>query len=125
MTIFRCLTCGHEYNDSYLECPVCGHHSSIRVPDDVTPDGGIHAHVEGRYDLIPPEAMKAIAMVMEEGVQNGRDASNWRKVPYEVQINHALAHLVAAMMNETDEDHLAHCLTRLAMSVAVRKESIK
>jgi hypothetical protein len=120
-------------------CPVCDEcydintrhdcHPPMRVstvsgrwPDDVTKGGGVHAHVEGRYDLVPPEAIRAIAVVMEEGVKNGRDASNWRKVTLDVQINHALAHLVAHLMGEEDEDHLAHALTRLAMAVAVRKE---
>ena len=89
---------------------------------DVTPSGGVHAYVEGRYDLIPPEALTAIALVMEEGVKNGRDSDNWRKVPLNIQMNHALAHITAWMRGETDEDHLAHALTRLAMGIAVRKE---
>ena len=92
---------------------------------DVTPSGGVHAYVEGRYDLIPPEALTAIALVMEEGVKNGRDASNWRKIPLNVQINHAIAHLVAWMRGETDEDHLAHACVRLCMAISVRSDDEK
>ena len=30
--------------------------------EDVTENGGVHAHVEGRYDLIPAEALRVIAL---------------------------------------------------------------
>ena len=90
--------------------------------EDVTENGGVHAHVEGRYDLIPPGALRAIAVVMEEGVRNGRANGNWRMIPCHIHINHALSHLVAVMMGEADEDHLGHALTRLAFAVAVRKK---
>jgi len=103
-----------------VKCPDCG--GSGKVKEDVTENGGVHAHVEGRYDLIPPEALKTIAVVMEEGVRNGREDGNWRMIPCHIHINHALSHLVAVMMGEADEDHLGHALTRLAFAVAVRKE---
>jgi len=90
--------------------------------EDVTENGGVHAHVEGRYDLIPAEALRTLAIVMEEGVRNGREDGNWRMIPCHIHINHALSHLVAVMMGEADEDHLGHALTRLAFAVAVRKE---
>jgi len=104
-------------------CPTCLiKEERMGKEEDVTENGGVHAHVEGRYDLIPPEALRTIAAVMEEGVRNGREDGNWRMIPCHIHINHALSHLVAVMMGEVNEDHLGHALTRLAFAVAVRKE---
>ena len=109
-----------------VKCPDCGGSGKVEeveeVEEDVTENGGVHAHVEGRYDLIPPEALRTLAVVMKEEVRNGREGGNWRMIPCHIHINHALSHLVAVMMGETDKDHLGHALTRLAFAVAVRKE---
>lgn len=88
---------------------------------EITPEGGVQARVDGRFDLVPPEAILAIARIMEMGIKRGYTEDNWRKISLNSQLNHAIAHIIKFMMKiEDGEDHLAHALTRLAMAISVR-----
>lgn len=42
--------------------------------------------------------------------------NNWRLIPQEEHINHALLHLLALYNGDTQDDHLSHALTRLMMA---------
>lgn len=44
--------------------------------------------------------------------------NNWRLIPQEEHINHALLHLLALYSGDTQDDHLSHALTRLMMASA-------
>lgn len=44
--------------------------------------------------------------------------NNWRLIPQEDHINHALLHLLALYSGDKQDDHLSHALTRLMMASA-------
>lgn len=44
--------------------------------------------------------------------------NNWRLIPQEEHINHALLHLLALYSGDKQDDHLSHALTRLMMASA-------
>ena len=45
-------------------------------------------------------------------------ANNWRLIPQEEHINHALIHIIAHLAGDTQDDHLDHALCRLMMAYA-------
>ena len=46
---------------------------------------------------------------------------NWRLIPQEEHINHALIHYYAAMVGDTQDEHIQHCMCRLMMAYATEK----
>lgn len=61
--------------------------------------------------------LMVIGKVLQYGV--GRySANNWRLIPQEEHINHALIHYVAYLMGDTQDDHVDHCMCRLHMAYA-------
>jgi hypothetical protein len=74
----------------------------------------------GRYDLICPEFLEKIALVLEEGV-NKYSSDNWTKgIPLSNLHHHAFKHLKAYLAGETDEDHLGHLLANLMFIIHFR-----
>lgn len=63
------------------------------------------------------DAILEIARVLKEGAEK-YEPNNWRLIPQEEHINHALIHYAAYIMGDTQDDHLWHCLTRLMMAYA-------
>jgi hypothetical protein len=61
-----------------------------------------------------------IAKVLQYGASRYK-ANNWRLIPQEEHINHALIHLMAALAGDTQDDHLDHALCRLMMAYATEK----
>lgn len=71
-----------------------------------------------------PETLLLIAKTMEYGAIKGNKGKgypkdNWRKISEDDHINHALAHLYAAELGDTQDDHIAHFYTRIMMAYAV------
>lgn len=59
----------------------------------------------------------SIAKVLQYGA--GRySPNNWRLIPEEEHINHALIHLVAHLAGDTQDNHIDHALCRLMMANA-------
>lgn len=62
---------------------------------------------KGRFDLLPPSAMKRLARHFENGAKKYGDR-NWEKgQPLTRYADSALRHLFAALDGAVDEDHLA------------------
>jgi hypothetical protein len=62
---------------------------------------------KGRYDLLPPAALRRLAVHYENGARKYGDR-NWEKgQPVSRYIDSALRHLVCFMDGQRDEDHLA------------------
>lgn len=61
-----------------------------------------------------------IATVLQEGAER-YEPNNWRLIPQEEHINHALIHLLASAMGDTQDNHLDHALCRLMMAYATNK----
>ena len=61
----------------------------------------------GRYDLISPIALKALAIHMERGAKK-YDNRNWEKgMPLSRHLNSALRHLQQYLEGDRSEDHLS------------------
>lgn len=58
-----------------------------------------------------------IAKTMEYGIGRYK-LNNWRLIPEEDHLNHALTHLFMAEIGNTDDDHIAHFYTRIMMAYA-------
>ena len=61
--------------------------------------------------------MVAIAKVLKYGADR-YEPNNWRLIPQEDHINHALIHIIAHLMGDTQDDHIDHALCRLMMALA-------
>lgn len=54
---------------------------------------------------------------------NGRGypRNNWRLIPREDHLNHAMIHLIALMTGDTQDNHYGACLCRLHMAIATEE----
>lgn len=66
------------------------------------------------------DAVVEIGKVLQYGAEK-YEANNWRLIPQEEHINHALIHYYAARVGDTQDQHIAHCLCRLMMAYATEK----
>lgn len=65
----------------------------------------------------PIQIFIRISKVLQEG-QERYAPNNWRLIPQEEHINHALIHLFAAELGDTQDNHIDHALCRLMMAYA-------
>lgn len=66
------------------------------------------------------EPLIKVAEVLQYGV--GRyEPNNWRLIPREEHLNHALIHIVAMIAGDTQDDHRGHALCRLMMAKATKE----
>lgn len=75
----------------------------------------IHSHNGPHHYQI----LERIAKVMQEGAKK-YEPNNWRLIPQEEHINHALIHYLAYKMGDTQDNHLEHCMCRLMMAYATK-----
>jgi hypothetical protein len=80
--------------------------------------GGKQSHIGGRYDLIPPHALKTVAYVLAEGAKKYSEF-NWKRITTNEHINHALNHINLHFIGDEDENHLGHAIVRLMMAYEV------
>ena len=103
--------------------------------DYITKDSGITqkfstgAHRDtqkgkGRYDLIPPTALKRLAGVYERGAEKYGDR-NWEKgMPIGRFLDSAIRHLYNYLEGKRDEDHLGQAMWNVAGAIHI-EEMIK
>lgn len=65
-------------------------------------------------------ALITIGGVLQYGADR-YETNNWRLIPRESHLNHALIHLVAALAGDTQDDHIDHALCRLMMAIATKE----
>lgn len=58
-----------------------------------------------------------IAKVLKEGAEK-YSTNNWRLIPSEAHLNHAIVHYLAYLSGDKQDDHLSHFYTRLMMTYA-------
>lgn len=66
------------------------------------------------------EPIIRIGKVLKEGAEKYKP-NNWRLIPQEEHINHALIHIVAAIMGDKQDNHIDHAMCRLMMAKATKK----
>lgn len=73
---------------------------------------------KGRYDLIPCEALEALAKRFEFGVEQGHEENGYRKgIPDNVLFDSAMRHLNQARGYCIDEDHLAAAMWNISILI--------
>lgn len=80
-------------------------------------------YIQFAMDIIEPsreQQIIRIARVLKEGASKYQ-ANNWRLIPEEEHLNHAMIHLLAAEMGDTQDNHLDHALCRLMMVYATER----
>lgn len=61
-----------------------------------------------------------IGKVLKEGADKYKP-NNWRLIPQEEHINHALIHILAAAAGDKQDNHIGHAMCRLMMAKATNK----
>jgi len=60
-----------------------------------------------------------IAKILQYGADRYAP-NNWRLIPEEEHINHALIHIIAHIAGDRQDDHINHALCRLMMAYATK-----
>ena len=63
------------------------------------------------------EALIEIGKILQIGAEK-YTPNNWRLIPQEDHLNHALIHYIAYLAGDTQDNHLQHCMCRLMMAYA-------
>lgn len=66
------------------------------------------------------DALIEIGKVLQYGADR-YEPNNWRLIPQEEHINHALIHYYAFLKGDTQDNHIEHCMCRLMMAYATEK----
>lgn len=93
-----------------------------RTPEANEPDDGLQRYSSGAkrgavreaYHLIPPLGLQAVAEAMATGGAR-YGTGNWRGLPKEVMVNHAIRHLVLWLAGDRSEPHASHAAANCLM----------
>ena len=102
------------------------HHQPVPMPVhqeeiETYSNGAKRAAVQEAYHLIPPLGLQAVAEAMAKGAARYGD-DNWRGLPKEVMVNHAIRHLVLWMAGDRSEPHAAHAACNCLMLHELEKK---
>lgn len=67
------------------------------------------------YTSLMAKRLLTISKVLKEGAEK-YETNNWRLIPSEQHLSHAISHYLAYLMDDKQDDHLAHFYTRLMMA---------
>jgi len=95
----------------------------VDAPTVIEGGGGVHSDVDYRFDLLDPMAMFRIAKIMDLGSKKGYEDDNWKKLPSDIHLNHAMGHIMGHIMGDTQGDHLAHAAVRLIMAMGANSDT--
>lgn len=74
----------------------------------------------GRLASSSVDILIRIAKVLQYGAER-YEPNNWRLIPQESHINHALIHILAEIMGDKQDSHIDHALCRLMMAMSTSK----
>jgi hypothetical protein len=100
-----------------------------KVVDGVGPDaevvtndkGGKQSKAPYAFHLCDAKSLLRLAQVMAYGAER-YERDNWRRIPCEEHINHAVGHFMLALAGDTQDDHIGHALCRAMMADATRND---
>lgn len=101
-----------HYIAEYMRCPECATPLFLAI-EEATKDDEISHKVKQAKRLLK------IAKVLKEGAEK-YEANNWRLIPQEDHLNHAIIHWLAYSMGDITDNHLDHFLTRIMMAYATK-----
>lgn len=99
---------------------------SPTADEEVTPAGGKQSVVTCALDVVPT-ALLRIGRVLYDGELKREDGpqqfgqENWRLIPARMHARHAMAHLVAWLSGDTQDNHLEHCAARIAFAIELEQ----
>lgn len=85
-------------------------------PIETLPNGSKQSKVDCRYDLFPPLALEAVSVVLSQGAEK-YGVGNWKGIPADSHLNHAVRHVYRHLSGDRSEDHLEHAACRLLMAL--------
>ena len=89
------------------------------APTITNAQGGRQSALPYRFDLIDPRALFDIAQILAAGAEK-YGAENWRQIPINDNLNHALAHINAFLAGDRQDDHLGHAACRAIFALALQ-----
>lgn len=99
------------------------------APTETNEAGGKQSVVPYRCDLLPPLALLDVAKVLKGGADKYGSAplgqENWRLIPVQSHVNHAMTHLLAHLAGDQSDAHLSHAACRLLFALELTLESAK
>ena len=93
------------------------------APIVVNSKGGKQSRSRHRCDLLPARATLYVAEVLEQGAAK-YGPNNWRSIPCEDHINHALVHLFSYLAGDRQDSHLEHAACRALMALEMKDVAI-
>nr|DAW90247.1 MAG TPA: hypothetical protein [Bacteriophage sp.] len=75
--------------------------------------------------MLPPHAVFAVAQVAKQGAEKYAETlwnRNYKRIPPEEHINHAVQHLFAYLAGDESDDHLSHAILRAMFAYEVDHE---
>jgi len=79
-------------------------------------NGSIDPETDTRFDRLPWGALLRAARTMKHGLKYETEKDeNWRGVPAEMHLDHALRHVALWQTGDRSEDHVGHALNRMLM----------
>jgi len=89
------------------------------APTIVNEKGGKQSSMPYSFSSLDPLSMFAMTKVLKEGRNKYGDDENWRNIPVEEHLNHAMMHIMAYRAGDTSDEHLAHLMCRAMFACAV------
>lgn len=93
-------------------------------PIVINEKGGKQSKSEYAFHWIPPEVLLELASVRAESAKK-YERWNWLNIPSEEHYNHMMAHYFAALLGDTQDNHLGHFLCRAMMVYYTMKKESK
>lgn len=91
------------------------------APISTNEQGGSQSQLNVRFDLIDAKAMFRLAAILDYGAKK-YTPNNWRLIPIDDHLNHALTHIFGYLAGDTQDDHLGHAFCRLMFALGVTKD---
>lgn len=92
------------------------------APTETNRAGGTQSRVPASFHLCDWPALFRLGARMQDGAQKySRD--NWRKIPIEDHLNHAVCHIGAYLAGDLSDDHLDGAFARVMMALALHLSS--
>lgn len=102
---------------------------------EVLPNGAMHSREEGAFDQIDPHVEYLLARLLDVGGINYGDG-NWKGIPIQAHVNHALKHINSRRRGEVFEGHtgtesggsdlkrnLLHAMCRIMFALSLELEA--
>lgn len=90
------------------------------TPTEVTPEGGKQSKLNLALHLLPARAILEVGRILKQGADkydSPGDDRNWKKIPIEDHLNHALMHIFAYLLNDKQDEHLSHAACRILFAL--------